>query len=282
MSMPNPLIHWRIHDRVVGEARIDELVQALQNLGDSVQRVRGGAGLLEAPKNHQASRTMTITTLLDAKALVRQLGRQDELFFDLQAYDVSHWAPRLPSSEPYVNKGAVFASLNRLADLPESLWLDQTHVFIRPDSGLKTFPGDTHERALGWPAIQQKLLSRYPNANPMQLCQVGPAVELDPIEWRCWIAEGRCFAHSPYSWQDEIPWAEIPGEALELANRVAARMVPPAPIYVLDLVSVRGAFALCEINAFSTSGLYEVPFAAWLPAVRRILLAQHSSVDDHG
>lgn len=277
----DPQIHWRLHEQVVGRDRMSELVSALQSYGDTVQSVRGGFGLLEPPVAHRAVRAMTLTTLLDAKILLRQAGRTDELFSDLQLYDVSHWSGRLPVDAPYVNKGAVFVPLSRISELPEDLWQSQPRVFVRPDSGLKTFPGDTHERAAGWAAIEQQLRSRYPNTNPVQLCQVGPAFDLDPVEWRCWIADGKCFAHSPYSWDEALPWAELPEEAQALATQVADQMPGPAPIYVLDLVSVQGKFSICEINAFSTSGLYSVPFSTWVPGVRRsLLLAASREADD--
>lgn len=166
--------------------------------------------------------------------------------------------------------------------LPPSLRCDR--LFVRPDSGLKPFPGlvlDCQAQNLKtWADVASALAYDLRGQAPEKLVCLAPGYRLMPLEWRFWVVNRTVVASSPYSWEDGVvPWQAPPEAALKLAEAMAQNAWQPDIAYVVDVVQRQdGAapFYINELNAASTSGLYSVPFDALLPALRAAVLAESS------
>jgi hypothetical protein len=135
-------------------------------------------------------------------------------------------------------------------------WLaNDTKVFVRPSSGLKTFTGkllDLEEFDAFWkkPAVC--------NAKPEDIVIIAPPQRIQG-EWRI-VADhaGQVVAYTTYLYQGNathIPAA--PSGAMELCKRILDSGLKLGPMFVLDIAqSPDGRFGLLEANAFSTAALY--------------------------
>jgi hypothetical protein len=135
-------------------------------------------------------------------------------------------------------------------------WLaNDTKVFVRPSSGLKTFTGkllDLEEFDVFWknPAVC--------NAKPEDIVIIAPPQRIQG-EWRI-VADhsGQVVAYTTYLYQGNathIPAA--PSGAMELCKRILDSGLKLGPMFVLDIAqSPDGRFGLLEANAFSTAALY--------------------------
>lgn len=270
---------WRIHEAVAGSA-LPDLQEVLSACGDTVQVVSGHVLQLPPPPAGAGAGeiAMALTTLQDA----RSLGRNTQLwpyrpglYFDSSNYNVSSWLPRLPQDVPILNRSSFFCPVGLIATLPHIAWLDLGAVFVRPDSGLKRFTGYTIEGIRGWPQVAQALLEAHPTLGVHELVQIAPARQIAPVEWRFWIAEHQVIGQAQYSWYmlNERNEAEsVPEQVLALALEIAQRYEAPHPIYVLDVVQSEGEVFANELNAFSTSGLYNVDVSSLMPAAREVIL----------
>src|SRR5690606_31966545 len=110
---------------------------------------------------------------------------------------------------------------------------------------------------------------------------------LEATEWRFWIVGRTVVANASYSWeQEDVPWAPPPLEALQVAQAMAANSWQPDIAYVVDVVRESSeditpggpigsnGYFLNELNAASTSGLYNAPFSPLLTALREAVLGE--------
>jgi hypothetical protein len=135
-------------------------------------------------------------------------------------------------------------------------------VFIRPDSGSKSFTGklvteEDFERDVNY-------FSFY-GTQPSDICVVARPTNID-AEWRFVVVEGRVITGSQYKLDNKVNVEyDYPPEALKLADKAAANYSPD-PVWCVDVCRTRlGNYYLLEIGCFSCAGLY----ACNLPTVVR-------------
>lgn len=147
------MITWRIHTAVTND-RINEIRSFLAELGDKVHVV-SGRWSLESPHDLPVEGEVAgiaITTLDDAIHVLTSTNKGVSnrwrfprlLYFDRHKYDVSYWMPMLGENIPVLNRGCLFVPAGAVKHLKVTLdEMNQappkTGLFIRPDSGLKTF-----------------------------------------------------------------------------------------------------------------------------------------------
>jgi len=276
------MLTWRIHTRLLTDnsERIKAALDALTGFGDQIQFVSGNPLETETPLpvHPQETGGVALTTINEAKSGVGgnwQFPRL--LYFDTHKYNVSYWLPRIGESVPVLNRQCTFVPCGCIRNinppLPEKL-------FIRPDSGLKTFTGfvlDCRAEDLsGWEDVEAKIRQEVPALSPESIVCISAAQYLEATEWRFWIADRKVVASTPYSWGDQLLlWTPPPAAALDIANMVAENKWQPDVVYVADVVQTKGGrFWLNELNAASTSGLYNVPMSDLLPAIRETVLRE--------
>lgn len=286
------MFSWRIHSKLLDhKPRQAELQALLNNWGDTVQFVDGHWRNLPAPLPLETMDIagLCLTTAQDARSLLQHgLPRGWQLYFDPHKYDVSHWLPRISAVIQTLNRGCLFVPFGLIGDLPLPLpgfgfpMADDGYLFVRPDSGLKSFPGFSFDCRTfsSWHDVKQGLVTELRHVEPEKLVCLAPRRILDPLEWRFWVCNRQVVAGTPYSWADEQPaWMEPPAAAQKIAQQVAANPWQPDLAYVLDVVQLATppmddpweGFRLNEINAASTSGLYAVPLQPLFTALRDVL-----------
>jgi len=127
-------------------------------------------------------------------------------------------------------------------------------VFIKPDSGLKTFTGKviTHENFDHEINSMKQIEIVYNDT----LCVIASTKPIDG-EFRYVIADGEVISKSQYSWdhQLEVRIDTFP-EGDALAEYVAKMEYQADKVYFCDIAMSNGMAKVIELNAFSSSGLY--------------------------
>lgn len=130
------------------------------------------------------------------------------------------------------------------------------HIFIRPDSSLKPFPGfdvDTCD-------LDQEHVARTmtDHVTLEEMCYIAPGKRIASDEYRTWIVDSHVAASARYSWDDQI--ASVPKTAPDIilvqGARVAAALEMAEQCFTADFVLEGGEPKLVELNAISTSGWY--------------------------
>ncbi len=270
-------MYWRLHKAIFRE-KLDEALNILDN--DNIQVVDGNILSLPVPFTSINEPALALTTLQDARQIMNHSKLIPWLFYNYTDYCVSHWMSNLSDDLPILNRNGIFLPSGLLSTINSKILnsiSNQHKVFIRPNSGNKVFTGysihidnweyDTH-------IISEK-------TNPETMLMISPHVDLSPVEWRCWIVNNELAAYSPYSWEDELTWYKAPEQVLELANKVAKSKFQVDVTYVLDIVSdLDNHYYINEINATSTSGIYDVPLIDLLPALRTLSQNEYSLIED--
>lgn len=302
---------WRIHKRVI-EDREREVLEILKKHGDVVQFIEGPPSQQLAPPKCWAAEygALAITTLNDARWLrAKCVGWSQAvpgLYFDLRKYDVSHWMPRIERRIPVLNRDSIFVPYGLIETLPgtPTALFGEDRLFFRPDSGLKPFVGNTIA-APDWRAFSGSLGVAHARLTDDMMVMISSAKVLKPVEWRFWIADRQVIAHTPYGWsgrnadpiegngkngakniaavrgvenaQNLAAANELlapPESALAIARAMARNRWQPDIAFVVDVVETDQGFFLNELNAASTSGVYQANLTALLNGLRDVVLRE--------
>jgi hypothetical protein len=127
-------------------------------------------------------------------------------------------------------------------------------VFIRPNSGFKTFTGVTVSLA-DW---DHEILGLDKTSSVMEetLIMVGGIKEILG-EFRFVIADGKVIAGSEYRWDNVLDIRiDYPEECRALAQQVAEHDWQVDVAYTCDVALVPGGVKVVELNSFCCAGLY--------------------------
>ena len=266
-------MHWRLHKALMGD-RLSEALAWIAAQGDSCEVVDGGRRDLPPPQAVDGP-ALALTTLVDARGL--QWGAVPGVFWSRQTYELAHYLSMLPQDLPVLNREGAFLTVAMLEHPP--YWLGGK-VFVRPNSGQKSFPGQVLQGAdeKDWRLNWHIWKNTYHLAGD-ELCWCAPAKAMPPIEWRVWIVQGQIAAWSPYCWLgDPVPWAPLPEPVAVVAQTLARNSWQSDLAYVADFAEVDSKAWLLELNAASTSGLYRVPMQNLMPALRAAAIAAYAEV----
>jgi len=147
-----------------------------------------------------------------------------------------------------------FGELDRCKDfLFDSLGLDG-RLFIRPDSPLKLFTGQTTSRESFAADLEFMGFYEFPSNSLVVVSSPKSLVS----EWRFVIADGKVVAGCQYRCGDDLDYrTEYDDDAFELAKSIAAIDYEPDPVWVMDICKCSdGSLHLLEIGGFSFSDLY--------------------------
>lgn len=249
---------WRLHKAIFGD-RIDEAIAVLEQLNDSYQIVEGLPSQLEpVPFDSIAEPVLAMTTLQDAQRLIRKdYPSTPWLFFNNNSYKVSYWLSRIDQEIPILNRDCIFLPFSTLKNFQHSFFNNSSvqELFIKPDSGNKVFTGFTVLNDANFLDNVEDQLKVF-KIEPEEMCVVCSSQTIEATEWRFWIAERKIIAYTPYSWDDEPELQEPPQIVMDLAIQMTENKWQPDYAYVADFCIVNGQSKLIEINAASTSGIY--------------------------
>jgi len=267
--------HWILHEAVLRDdvlgCRVDEARAVVGALGMTCEVHRGRTAHDWRPEAGPGRPVVAMATLQMARRLLapEHRGLVPGVFLNPDRFRQSHYAARL--GDLLLNDDQVFLPWGEFVRRGRA-WLDAPQgrsgvVFVRPDSGFKTFAGQTLD--VSRLAAEAAALDAVSGVTAETLVGVSAPKEVHPIEWRFWIVDGAVAAAAPYSWEDRsgAP-AEPPAEVAALAAEVASRPWQVDRAYVADVVVASGRGArLVEINSASTSGVYGVDLGRLLPAL---------------
>lgn len=127
-------------------------------------------------------------------------------------------------------------------------------VFLRPDSPLKLFTGQTASRDTFDADVECMGFYDFPQ-NSLVVVSSPKAID---YEWRFVIADRRVVASCQYVAHGQHEYSkDVPSEAFELAETIAANGYQPDPVWIIDICRTsEGDYRLLEIGGFSFANLY--------------------------
>jgi hypothetical protein len=276
---------WRLHKAVFNQ-KIEEATNIIKSFGDTFQVVSGTPlELAEVPFEKINEPALAITTLQDAQRLIRKdYPSTPWLFFNNKDYKVSYWLPRIGFNIPVLNREALFIPTGMLRTIKlkqlEAIVPRGEKLFIKPDSGNKVFTGFSLKNdETFFEELENNFMFTRPE--PEEMCVISAHKDIEDIEWRFWIAEREVIAYSPYSWEGEPEFSEPPEDILKMAQLMAKNKWQPDYIYVADFcTTTTGEVMLIEINAASTSGIYDAPLNKLLPLIRNTCIREYNGEID--
>lgn len=137
-------------------------------------------------------------------------------------------------------------------------------VFIRPSSPLKEFSG----RVLDRDKITLASLDHgFYYDDPFLSVVAAPARNIGR-EWRYVIVDRKVVAGSAYLADGRMALQDDPkGPSWAYASKAASEMLPPEPVYVMDVCECEGRLWILELNPFSGADLYACDADAVVRAV---------------
>ena len=245
-------LHWIIDVDIIGEHNIDVPV-FLKSLGYKVTAL---SVTKEFPKIQ--SDENYIFVFIGSFEELRRIKKQIP---SVTTYGIgssilrSHYTSYFDKSW-FLNNSSIMTTWGNFckdSDFYFSMFSDNC-LFIRPDSGYKTFTGQTIEKSKF--ETQQEILKQTSSILPETIIWVDVAKNINK-EYRFWISDKKIIGQSEYSWNDDDIGNFIPTEAIEFAQKVASHDWQPDRMYVVDIhLTDNNIPSIIEFNSFSCSGLY--------------------------
>jgi hypothetical protein len=215
--------------------------------------------------------------LYGSMSFVEQFGRGRGFipgaYYTKSRYLCSQYMHRLPEGI-MANDDYLMLPFGEFVRRHKSIYqlFNSNKIFIRPNSGHKTFTGlpihieeFTHEI---------NTLRKLLNVSDDTLILIASCKEI-MAEYRFFVVGGKVITGSRYKLGNELSIEPIIDEAcLEVAKRVAEHAWQVDLAYACDVGIVDGKPKVIELNAFSTSGLYAVDIPSLFTAVAEIAVAE--------
>jgi hypothetical protein len=260
--------------------RLDDAAAVLGRLGIPATIVRKSdarSGFGAIPGENTTA--LTLTSIQHAMAIRREGRAGPGLWLIPEAMRVSAWLPRFAAHA--LNADGIFlpwAMARTRCTAPP--------LFVRPDSGLKPFPGQVVDfEAAPGTANTPDTLERTYRVAPEEMVYLAPVqpAALFSIEWRVWIVDRAVVAWSAYTWSTPdtppAPPGPLPPPVRALAETLARAPWQPDTAWVLDAVLAGDEARLVEVNATSTAGVYDANLDALLPALVTSLRREIAGTD---
>ena len=147
-----------------------------------------------------------------------------------------------------------FGELDRRRDFLFETLGREGKIFVRPDSPLKLFTGQTASRESFSEDLEFMGFYEFPERSMVAVSSPKSIL----AEWRFVVADGIVVAGSQYKAGDEFDsQATYDQAAFDLAQTIASQGYQPDPAWILDVCKTSDdKFHLLEIGGFSFSDLY--------------------------
>ena len=272
---------WLIDKYLVDTAYQDELLVQLENAGFEVYQgeyipfLKESFYLPESFKNEPIG-------IYGSFEFVREYTKRYDNILSFGANDNFKCSVYLSrgGSEHFLNNSPFFTTFSLFEKNARELFeLFNGSVFIRPDSGFKTFTGlplnpDNYERELS-------ALKQLANPSPETIILVANGAEIDS-EYRFIICDGLVATYSSYKVGDKIVTdKKVPDEVVDYAKQVISETTWfPDSCFVMDVAQLKsGIHKVIEYNAFSHSDFYESDYAKAFDAAGRYLFKENVELD---
>jgi hypothetical protein len=271
-------MHWLIDSELFPTYR-DELVAAIGRAGHTAVPFRS-----PAPPYRWADAENSYRRLAPPEAcvvchgdieFVTRVGRErlwtPGVFATLEHFHCSHYYTHFG---PWLLNGTYvmlpFGELRRRKEFLFDVLGRDGRVFVRPDSPLKLFTGQTAGFDTFEADVEFMGFYEFP---PESLVVVSPPQTV-VAEWRFVVAGGGVVAGSLYNRDGKLDiQPAVDPAARSLADEIAAAGFEPDPVWMLDVGrTAAGDYRLLEIGGFSFSDLYATDKDAVVAAVSEAAL----------
>ncbi len=209
-------------------------------------------------------------SLGNASRIASELSWRPGAYCNTSAFECGAWYESAKSW--LLHEKWVFSTVSEFVSEPDRCLAkigSPDSFFVRPDSPLKPFSGRVIQRTnLSPEALDYGFYYEDKNL-PIVITPVQDVV----MEWRFVIAGHAVIASSAYEASDRSEsGADCPSEVLDYAKDVAMNLIPPDPVYILDVCKAGSDIKLIEMNPFSGADLYACDRQAIVSSVEEILM----------
>lgn len=200
------------------------------------------------------------------------------VYCDLPKYDCSYYYPYFGHyliNEDYIM--IPFGELRRQREFIFDTLGEGGYVFVRPDSGFKTFTGTTCSYK-NWEDDVRFLNTYQVDSNAIVI--VSSAKNLDK-EWRFVVVDDKVISGSQYRNASGVKLDDAPKRVYNYAQSVVNNTsYSPERVWCLDICEDIYGFSVLEVGCFSCAGLYVAPKEPIVREVSRIALEEWNSYQD--
>lgn len=177
-------------------------------------------------------------------------------YMEKETLKCSSYLPHIPS-DMLLNKNYIMLPYQEFKKNPKRIYnlFNTNKLFVRPDSGLKTFAGTTiHIEDFDY---EINSLENLTSVLPNTMILISNIIQIKN-EYRILVGNGKVIAASQYKENDELRLKEgAPEEAILLANKIINLKNQPDLVYTVDIAkTINNEYKVIELNSFSAAGLY--------------------------
>lgn len=145
-------------------------------------------------------------------------------------------------------------------------------IFVRPNSGNKTFTGFVIDQDNAKPELSATLQTT--SVYPETICLLAPARRID-AEFRFVIGNGRVIDGSEYRWDNVLDIRQDwDSDCYDLACKMALHSWHPDIVYTCDVALTNEGPKIVELNGFSSAGMYAMDKKLVVDSVSEIAYKQ--------
>lgn len=158
-----------------------------------------------------------------------------------------------------LNQDYIMMPLNELCRRKEEIYNKfsiNNKIFLRPNSGAKTFCGNVYD--FDFLDSEIDTIKKYGKLPLDRILSIISSPKKIEKEWRIVIVNREVVGYSLYKKNEEIfEERSCDDGAIELSRKIANEEWQPDNAYTADVCFCNGEYSLLEINSFSCAGLYE-------------------------
>lgn len=197
-------------------------------------------------------------------------------YMENDSLSCKHYIPKLPINT-YLNEDYIMIPYLEFKNNPERLYniFNTKNLFIRPDSGLKTFAGTTIDLSdFDYEIRTLDCLTSAVDSTLILLSSIKNIKE----EYRIVIGNKKIIASSRYKLNNTLSLKEgAPKEVLDVAEKMANNKWQPDLVYTCDIAVLdNGLVKIIELNSFSAAGLYACNLKDVVLGVSKIAELEHA------
>lgn len=192
----------------------------------------------------------------------------------------SNYLPPIPT-ELLLNGEYIMLPYGEFKKRKESVFelMNTNKLFIRPDSGLKTFAGTTiHLDEFDYEINSLENLTSVLDNTIILIANIQPI----KYEYRIVIGDRKVIASSKYKTYNKLDLVEgAPKGAIELAEKICHLKEQPDTAYTVDVAELEnGSFKIIELNSFSCAGLYACNIRDVIREISAIAIKEHNEFNE--
>lgn len=269
---------WLIDDYIIKNSYHDDFEVILKKMNHEVI-VDKYIPMSRKPLNHHYSDDDCVV-LYGSISFNKQYSKDRTfipgMYYQEKALECLGYMPRLDNSELLANYNHVFTTFKDFNNRKQFFYdiFNSNKVFIRPNSGFKTFTGlPIHIEEFDYEINTLKNLTSVVDETLILVS----SCKVIASEYRFFIVNREVVTGSQYKKDEELYIKQgYPEAALEVAKAMAKNKWQPDIAYACDVGIVNGMAKIIELNAFSSSGFYAADLPILVEAVDTVAVLEYN------